>query len=174
MALRPDSLLGVPGLMGAYRAGNVGISNAPGTGIADDKAVYVYLPALIRYFLGEEPILDQVRTHLLENEKDREHVLANLDTLVVKAVDGAGGYGILIGAACHPGGAPGLRPPDRAEPARLHRPGDGLPVAGPGVPGRPLPRPGTSTCARSSPTARSRTSCPAGSRAWRCRTGRSW
>jgi len=103
VSLRADSLLGVPGLMGAYRAGAVGICNAPGTGIADDKAVYAYLPALIRYFLGEEPVLEQVRTFLLDDERDREHVLANLDTLVVKAVDGAGGYGILIGPHATPG-----------------------------------------------------------------------
>ena len=102
VVLRPDSLLGVPGLMGAYRAGNVGICNAPGTGIADDKAVYAYVPGLIRYFLGEEPILQQVPTYLLERDADREHVLANLDRLVVKAVDGAGGYGILIGQHATP------------------------------------------------------------------------
>jgi uncharacterized circularly permuted ATP-grasp superfamily protein len=97
VALRQDSLLGVPGLIGAYRAGNVAICTAPGTGIADDKAVYAYVPRLIRYYLGEEPILKQVPTYLLEDHDDREHVLANLDSLVVKAVDGAGGYGIMIG-----------------------------------------------------------------------------
>ena len=97
VALRQDSLLGVPGLIGAYRAGNVAICTAPGTGIADDKAVYAYVPRLIRYYLGEEPILKQVPTYLLEDRDDRAHVLANLDSLVVKAVDGAGGYGIMIG-----------------------------------------------------------------------------
>lgn len=102
VSLRPDSLLGVPGLMGAYRAGNVAICTAPGTGIADDKAMYTYVPAIIRYFLGEEPILKQVPTYLLEHDEDRAFVLGNLDRLVVKAVDGAGGYGILIGPHATP------------------------------------------------------------------------
>jgi uncharacterized circularly permuted ATP-grasp superfamily protein len=97
VALRQDSLLGVPGLIGAYRAGNVAICTAPGTGIADDKAVYAYVPRLIRYYLGEKPLLKQVPTYLLEDREDRAYVLANLDSLVVKAVDGAGGYGIMIG-----------------------------------------------------------------------------
>ncbi len=97
VSLRPESLLGVAGLMSAYRAGNVTICNAPGTGVADDKAVYVYVPDLIRYFLGEEPMLEQIRTFLMERDSDRAFALANLDSLVVKAVDGAGGYGILIG-----------------------------------------------------------------------------
>lgn len=97
VALRSDSLLGVPGLMGAYRAGNVAICTAPGTGVADDKAMYTYVPNLIRYYLGEEPILKQVTTYLLEDPDDRAYVLGNLHRLVVKAVDGAGGYGLLIG-----------------------------------------------------------------------------
>jgi uncharacterized circularly permuted ATP-grasp superfamily protein len=102
-AFRPDSMLGVPGLMRAYRAGSVAIVNAVGTGVADDKAVYAYVPALIRYFLDEEPILRQVPTYLLEREDERDHVLANMERLVVKAVDGAGGYGLLIGPHASPG-----------------------------------------------------------------------
>lgn len=102
VCLRADSLLGVPGLMGAYRAGNLAICNAPGTGVADDKALYAYVPDLIRYHLGEEPVLDQVPTYLPERDADRAHILANLDRLVVKAVDGAGGYGILIGPHATP------------------------------------------------------------------------
>ncbi len=97
VALRQDSLLGVPGLMGAYRAGNVSICTAPGSGVADDKAVYAYVPRLIRYYLDEEPILKQVPTYLMEDPEDRAFVLANMNRLVVKAVDGAGGYGIMIG-----------------------------------------------------------------------------
>ena len=96
-SLRGDSLLGVPGLIQAYREGNVVVANAPGNGVADDKALYVHVPDLIRYFLGEEPLLAQVPTFTLERSEDLEHVLDRLDRLVVKAVDGAGGYGMLIG-----------------------------------------------------------------------------
>ena len=94
---RADSLLGVPGLFDAYRAGNVVLANAVGTGIADDKAVYAYMPRIIKYYLDEEPILNNVETHILEEEKSRNYALANLDKLVVKAVGEAGGYGMLIG-----------------------------------------------------------------------------
>ena len=101
--LRSDSLLGVAGLMQVVREGRVAVCNAIGTGVADDKAIYAYVHDIIRYFLDEEPLLEQVRTYLLERVEDREHVLANLDTLVVKAVDGAGGYGMLIGPHATPG-----------------------------------------------------------------------
>ena len=101
--LRSDSLLGVAGLMQVVREGRVAVCNAVGTGVADDKAIYAYVHDIIRYFLDEEPLLEQVRTYLLERVEDREHVLANLDTLVVKAVDGAGGYGMLIGPHATPG-----------------------------------------------------------------------
>ncbi len=94
---RADSLLGVPGIFGAYKAGNVVLANAVGTGIADDKAVYAYVPRIIRYYLGEDPILNNVETYILREEKARKHTLANLDKLVVKAVGEAGGYGMLIG-----------------------------------------------------------------------------
>ncbi len=97
LAFRPDSSLGVHGLFNAYRAGNVVLANSIGTGIADDKAVYAYVPAIIRYYLGEEAILPNIETYLLEDEKMRKHVLANLDKLVVKAVGESGGYGMLIG-----------------------------------------------------------------------------
>jgi uncharacterized circularly permuted ATP-grasp superfamily protein len=97
VTFRSDSLLGVAGLMQAYREGGVGLANAVGTGVADDKAVYVFVPDIIRYFLGEEPIIPQVPTYLLEQPEDLAHVLGSLDRLVVKAVDGAGGYGMLIG-----------------------------------------------------------------------------
>jgi len=87
----------VPGLFNAYRAGNVALANAVGTGVADDKAVYAYVPDIIRYYLGEEPILHNVETFLLTKEKERRHVLQNLDKLVVKAVGESGGYDMLIG-----------------------------------------------------------------------------
>lgn len=97
VAFRPDSVLGVPGLLSAMRAGNVTVANAIGTGVADDKAIYAFIPALIRYYLGEKPILKNVRTYLLEDPEQREAVMERLDTLVVKAVGEAGGYGMLIG-----------------------------------------------------------------------------
>src|SRR6266849_4903456 len=97
LCFRQDSSLGVPGLFNAYRAGNVALANAIGTGVADDKAVYAYVPAIIRYYLSEEPILPNVETYLLTNESSRRYVLENLDRLVVKAVGESGGYGMLIG-----------------------------------------------------------------------------
>ena len=94
---RSDSMLGVPGLMRAYRAGRVALANAPGTGVADDKAVYAYVPEMIRYYLDQDAILNNVETYLCWREKDLQHVLANLDQLVVKKVGESGGYGMLVG-----------------------------------------------------------------------------
>lgn len=94
---RKDSVLGVPGIMRAWRAGNVALANAPGTGVADDKVVYAYVDTMIRYYLGEEPKIPSVPTFLCMKEKDRKHVLANLDKLVVKPANESGGYGMLIG-----------------------------------------------------------------------------
>lgn len=97
LAFRPDSMLGVPGLFNAYRSGNVALANAIGTGVADDKAFYYYVPKVIKYYLGEDPIINNVETYILTDEKQREYVLANLHKLVVKAVGESGGYGMLIG-----------------------------------------------------------------------------
>ncbi len=97
LAFRKDSMLGVPGLMAAYRAGRVTIANAPGTGVADDKAVYAYVPKMIQYYLSEEPILPNVPTFLCSDPKEREHVLAHLAELVVKPTNESGGYGIVLG-----------------------------------------------------------------------------
>jgi uncharacterized circularly permuted ATP-grasp superfamily protein len=97
LAFRPDSILGVSGLFNAYRAGNVTLANAFGTGVADDKALYAYVPDIIKYYLSEEAVLKNVDTFLLTRPKDRQHVLQNLDKLVVKAVGESGGYGMLIG-----------------------------------------------------------------------------
>ncbi len=94
---RPDSVLGVKGLMRAYAAGNVALANAPGNGVADDKAVYPYVPDMIDFYLGEEPLLEQVRTYVCAEDDDKQYVLERLDQLVVKAVDEAGGYGMLMG-----------------------------------------------------------------------------
>ena len=93
----PQSTLGVPGLMRAYRAGRVALANAPGAGVADDKAVYPYVPEMIRFYLGEEPLLQNVQTFMCSRDDDRAHVLTNLDKLVVKLARGSGGYGMLIG-----------------------------------------------------------------------------
>jgi uncharacterized circularly permuted ATP-grasp superfamily protein len=96
-SLRRDSLIGVPGLMRAWRAGHVGLVNAPGTGVADDKSVYAFVPDLIRFYLGEEAILPNVPTWRCGDPDDRRYVLANLDSLVVKPANESGGYGIVIG-----------------------------------------------------------------------------
>ena len=94
---RPDSMLGVPGLVNALRAGNVNIANALGTGIADDKLIYAYVPDMIRFYLGEDPIIGQVETFFASKEEHLSHILENMEELVVKATNEAGGYGILIG-----------------------------------------------------------------------------
>jgi uncharacterized circularly permuted ATP-grasp superfamily protein len=99
LAFHRDSMLGVPGLLAAYRAGNVTLANAIGTGVADDKSMYVHVPEMIRFYLGEEPILSNVPTYVLRDDKDRAYVLENLDKLVVKEVHGSGGYGMLVGPA---------------------------------------------------------------------------
>jgi len=97
LAFRRDSILGVPGLFNAYRAGNVTLANAIGTGVADDKAVYAYVPQIIRFYLDQEPLLPNVETYLLSRDSDRAYVLERLEQLVVKAVGESGGYGMLIG-----------------------------------------------------------------------------
>ena len=94
---RADSLLGVPGLMEVYKAGRVALANAPGTGVADDKVVYAYVPRIIRYYLGEDPIIPNVPTYVCAEEKDLAYVLDNLERLVVKAANESGGYGMLVG-----------------------------------------------------------------------------
>jgi len=99
LAFRPDSLLGVTGLLNAYRAGNVSLANAVGTGVADDKAIYPYVPEMIRFYLGEEPILPNVPTYVGADPEQREEIIERIDELVVKAVDQSGGYGMLIGPA---------------------------------------------------------------------------
>ncbi len=99
LAFRPDSLLGVPGIMEVYKAGRVTLANAPGTGVADDKVIYAYVPRIIKYYLDEDPILPNVPTYLCSEKKDLDHVLQNLEHLVVKAANESGGYGMLVGPA---------------------------------------------------------------------------
>ena len=98
-AFRPDSMIGVPGLFAAYRAGRVTLANAIGTGVGDDKSIYPYVPDMIRFYLDEDPVLNNVPTYQLARPADRDHVLEHLDELVVKEVHGAGGYGMLVGPA---------------------------------------------------------------------------
>jgi uncharacterized circularly permuted ATP-grasp superfamily protein len=98
-AFRADSMLGVPGLFAAYRAGRVTLANAIGTGVADDKSIYPYVPEMVRFYLAEEPILANVPTYLCHRDEERDYVLAHLGQLVVKETHGAGGYGMLIGPA---------------------------------------------------------------------------
>jgi uncharacterized circularly permuted ATP-grasp superfamily protein len=97
LTFRPDSALGVPGLVNAYRAGNVALANSIGTGVADDKVVYAYVPRIIEYYLGEKPILPNVDTYLAWNPEHLKYILSNLDQLVVKAANESGGYGMLMG-----------------------------------------------------------------------------
>jgi uncharacterized circularly permuted ATP-grasp superfamily protein len=94
---RPDSLLGVPGIMDVYKAGRVALANAPGSGIADDKVIYAYVPKIIKYYLNEEAILPNVPTYVCSEEKERAHVLDNIEKMVVKAANESGGYGMLVG-----------------------------------------------------------------------------
>ncbi|MCE2500807.1 MAG: circularly permuted type 2 ATP-grasp protein [Dehalococcoidia bacterium] len=110
LAFRPDSVLGVPGLLDAYLNGNVALANAPGTGVADDKSVYAYVPDMIRYYLNEEPLLQNVETYLCRRPAELEYTLDNLDKLVVKRVGESGGYGMLVG--------PHATPAEREEYAR--------------------------------------------------------
>ena len=97
LAFRPDSMLGVPGLMEIYKSGKLAMANAPGTGVADDKVIYAYVPKIIKYYTGEEPILPNVPTYVCAEQKERAYVLENLDKLVVKAANESGGYGMLVG-----------------------------------------------------------------------------
>ena len=113
LAFRPDSLLGVPGLLHAFKLGRVALVNAPGTGVADDKSVYAYVPDMIRYYMGEEPLIANVATRLCRRPEDLEYTLDNLENLVVKRVGESGGYGMLVG--------PHATPKERAEYAEQMR-----------------------------------------------------
>jgi len=97
LVFRPDSALGIPGLMSAYRKGNVAIANAVGNGVADDKAIYAHVPAMIRYYMNEEPALPNVPTYGLENAEEREYVFKNIDNMVIKRTNQSGGYGMVMG-----------------------------------------------------------------------------
>ncbi|HXB63665.1 MAG TPA: circularly permuted type 2 ATP-grasp protein [Solirubrobacteraceae bacterium] len=118
LEFRPDSLLGVPGLVRAYRAGSVAVANAFGTGVADDKAIYRFVPEMIRFYLGEQPILENVRTYLLSDPEVLEHVLGRLDQLVVKPTGESGGRGVLIGPHADERELERMRAVVRADPDR--------------------------------------------------------
>jgi uncharacterized circularly permuted ATP-grasp superfamily protein len=102
LAFRSDSVLGVAGLLNVYRAGNVALVNAPGTGVADDKSIYPYVPDMIRYYLSEEPLLEIVSTYLGRREEDLAYIMDEMPNLVVKEVNNSGGYGMLIGPHADP------------------------------------------------------------------------
>jgi uncharacterized circularly permuted ATP-grasp superfamily protein len=108
LEFRADSVLGVPGLMRAYRAGTVALANAVGTGIADDKAIYHYVPEMIRFYLDEEPLLENVKTYLMSDEAEREHALGRMDELVFKPTGESGGKGVFIGPSTDPAELAGL------------------------------------------------------------------
>ena len=118
LAFNKDSMLGVPGLFSAYRDGSVTLANAVGTGIADDKAIYIHVPEMIRFYCGEEPILSNVPTWELAKVEDREYVLAHLAELVVKEVHGSGGYGMLVGPTASAAEIASFRDKIAADPAR--------------------------------------------------------
>jgi len=118
LEFRPDSMLGVPGLVRAYRAGSVAIANAPGTGVADDKAIYHFVPEMIRFYLGEEPILENVGTFLLSDPEVLEHVLERLDELVVKPTGESGGRGVMIGPHAQEAEIERMRRVVRSDPGR--------------------------------------------------------
>ncbi|HIK55146.1 MAG TPA: circularly permuted type 2 ATP-grasp protein [Synechococcales cyanobacterium M55_K2018_004] len=102
LAFRPDSMLGIPGLMEVYKNGRLALANAPGTGVADDKVIYAYVPKMVKYYLGEDQIIPNVPTYLCWEEHDQKYVLENLDKLVVKAANESGGYGMLVGPHATP------------------------------------------------------------------------
>ena len=145
LAFRPDSMLGVPGLLDAYRAGRVTLANAIGTGVADDKSMYPYVPEMIRFYLGEEPILANVPTYLLRDPDDLAYTLDHLEDLVVKETQGSGGYGMLVGPDRDEGGAREVPAPHPRRARALHRPAHALAVAGADLlrrrAGRPAHRP---------------------------------
>jgi hypothetical protein len=115
-------MLGVPGLLDAYRAGRVTLSNAIGTGVADDKSIYPYVPEMIRFYLGEEPILNNVPTYMCRKPEDLAYTLAHLSELVVKEVHGAGGYGMLVGPASTKEQIETFRKYLEANPEKIYRP----------------------------------------------------
>ncbi len=154
LAFRSESLLGAPGLMNAYRAGNVTLANALGTGVADDKAVYRYVPEMIRYYLGEEPLLESVPTYVAFDDDDRRYILAHLDELVVKPVDESGGYGMVVGPLASAGELQRAPGENRGRAAQLRRPAGRRPQPAADLHGHPASRPHRSSPLRAARRAR--------------------
>ena len=152
MHFRPDSVLGCAGILNAARAGNVTIANAPGNGVADDKAVYPYVPAMIEYYLGEVPILANVETYRLEDAERVRWALDRLDELVFKPVDGSGGYGLVIGPHADGGDARRAAGEGARRPAGLDRAGARRAVDRARRTSTAGWAPATSTCGRSPST----------------------
>ena len=148
LAFRPDSLLGVPGLLSVYRAGRVTLANAIGTGIADDKSIYPYVPDMIDFYLGEKPILDNVPTYMSATSEDLAYTLDAPAELVVKEVHGAGGYGMLVGPARRKREIEASRARIARQPGELHRAADAGVVDLPDL-RRAASRRATSICGRS-------------------------
>jgi uncharacterized circularly permuted ATP-grasp superfamily protein len=119
MTFRSDSLIGVPHIMDAYRAGNVAIINAPGNGVADDKGIYYFVPKMIKYYLNEEPILENAPTYLPYYEDDQKYTLENIQKLVIKDVSEAGGYGVVFGSELPPEKLAELKETIKREPRRF-------------------------------------------------------
>ncbi len=153
---------GRAGLMDVYRAGRVALANAPGTGIADDKAVYAYVPQIIKYYLGEDIMLPNVPTFICADDKQRAHVLANLDKLVVKPTNESGGYGIMLGPRASHAETGKVPRPDRGQPAELRGPADARRSRACRRSWATISKAGTSICGPISSTAKTSTFCPAG------------
>ena len=151
----------MPGLLRAYRAGNVTLANAVGTGVADDKAIYPFVEDMIRFYLTEEPILHNVPTYICARPSDCAYVLDHLDELVVKAVNESGGYGMLMGPSPPTAQRAGVPRQDPGQPAQLHRPAGGDAVHLPDLDRRRPGARGTSTCGRTSSAASRPGCCPA-------------
>ena len=127
LTFRPDSALGIPGIMDVYRAGNITIANAPGTGISDDKAIYSYMPEIVEFYTGRKALLENVPTWRCSEADSLKYVLEHLEELVVKEVHGSGGYGMLVGpTASTKKGARRLRRQAEGTPLELHRPADAV------------------------------------------------
>ena len=120
LAFRKDSVLGVPGLFNAWKKGNVALANAPGAGVADDKIIYTYVPKIIKYYLDEDPILPNVPSYLCVDKLQRQHVLENLDKLVVKPANESGGYGMLIGPQASRGRTGGIQATHKSRSEELY------------------------------------------------------
>jgi uncharacterized circularly permuted ATP-grasp superfamily protein len=167
LTFRRDSMLGVPGLLNVYREGNVVLANAPGAGVADDKSVYAFMPALIKYYLGEEPLLPQVPTYLGASRDDLRYITEHAHELVVKTTGDAGGYGMLMGPFARRRRSRPTWRRSRRIPATTSRSrwwiSPRIPRTWTGASSR-----AASTCGPSSSTAIASASCPAGSPGWRC------